>query len=135
MTDIQEISVKSGIRPSECSCDKCKNLCRTPCLGTPEDINKLLEAGYGNRLTPILWGVGMLVGLTDKPIKMVQPRLENNGWCTFRQPNGLCELHDKGLKPTEGKLATHKPKPNGWSLKKDITWLVAKRWLPLQGMF
>lgn len=50
MTDIQEISVKSGIRPSECSCEKCKNLCRTPCLGTPEDINKLLEAGYGKRL-------------------------------------------------------------------------------------
>lgn len=69
MTDIQEISVKSGIRPSECSCEKCKNLCRTPCLGTPEDINKLLEAGYGKRLTPVLWGVGMLVGLTINPLR------------------------------------------------------------------
>ena len=135
MTDIRKISAKSGIKPSECSCSKCKSLCHTPCLGTPDDINKLLEAGYENRLTPTLWWIGVMFGLTNKPIKMVQPRLEENGWCTFCQPDGLCELHDKGLKPTEGKLASHKPKPKGWSLKKDITWLVAKTWMPLQGKF
>lgn len=31
-----------------------------------------------------------------------------DGWCAFRQPDGLCELHDRGLKPTEGVLASCK---------------------------
>lgn len=31
-----------------------------------------------------------------------------NGWCAFRRPDGLCELHDRGLKPTEGVLASCK---------------------------
>lgn len=33
---------------------------------------------------------------------------EIDGWCAFRQPGGLCELHDLGLKPTEGVLASCK---------------------------
>lgn len=33
---------------------------------------------------------------------------EIDGWCAFRQPDGLCELHDRGLKPTEGVLASCK---------------------------
>lgn len=27
--------------------------------------------------------------------------------CTFQTTNGMCELHDKGLKPLEGRLAHH----------------------------
>lgn len=125
----------SGVTPCQCSCEKCKSLCHTPCLGTPEDIEALIQKGYGDRLVFTSWGVGVLAGLTDKVIKMVQPRLEPNGWCTFRREDGLCELHDKGLKPLEGKLASCKPKPAGWSLQKDFTWLIAQTWLPLQDQF
>lgn len=131
----EEISKRSGIISCECSCEKCRNMCRTPCIGTPEDIEKLIAAGYGNRLEITFWGVGVLAGVTDKIIKMIAPRQERNGWCTFRRPDGLCELHDKGLKPTEGRLASCKPKPKGWTLRNDITVLTAMTWVPLQKMF
>jgi hypothetical protein len=100
------IMQRSGRKPTACSCDRCKSQCHTPCLGTPEDIGKLIDAGYRNRLAPTSWLVGMLMGVIDRPIEMVQPKVEN-GWCTFYH-DGLCELHDKGLKPTEGRLSkTH----------------------------
>lgn len=130
-----EIMTVSGTYSCQCSCEKCKNLCRTPCLGTPEDISALISAGYESRLAPILWGVGMLAGLIGYPIKMIQPKIEDNGWCTFRTADGLCELHDKGLKPLEGKLASCRPKPANWDIRKDYTWLIAKTWLPLQQCF
>lgn len=129
------IMALSGTKPSECSCDSCKRLCHTPCIGTPEDIEKLINAGYGDRLAPSLWCVGMLNGLTRTPIKMIMPIREESGWCTFRLPDGLCELHEKGLKPLEGKLASCRPKPKGWTLQRDFTWLIAKEWLPYQELF
>lgn len=39
---------------------------------------------------------------------------EPRGDCTFRTPDGLCALHDAGLKPTEGRLALCQNRtPNG----------------------
>lgn len=125
------IMQKSGRKPTVCNCERCKAQCHTPCLGTPEDINKLIEAGYQDRLEPTLWAVGMVLGLIDYPIKMVQARREDNGWCTFYH-NGLCELHEKGLKPTEGRLSHHSIKIDNFAPKKSLSWLVAKEWLPLQ---
>ncbi|MBD5237737.1 MAG: hypothetical protein HDS62_09485 [Bacteroidales bacterium] len=123
-----------GYKVTECSCDKCKNQCRTPCLGTPEDIDRLIRAGYGDRLAPTLWGAGILIGCTNKIIKLIAPKQEDNGWCAFRTSDGLCELHDKGLKPTEGKL-THHSNPLKVSPNRNLTWLIAKEWLPYQEMF
>lgn len=83
-----------------CSCDKCKNMCKIPCIGTPKDIEAIIDAGYADRLKETMWMVGYLA-VKEKPIAMIQPT-EKDGWCVFRQPDGLCELHDRGLKPTEG---------------------------------
>ena len=44
------IMQKSGRKPTVCRCEKCKSQCHTPCLGTPEDIQKLMDAGYADRL-------------------------------------------------------------------------------------
>ena len=131
----ERIKTLSGVALSECSCEKCKGLCKTPCLGTPDDIEALIKAGYRNRLAITYWVPGMLLGLTKKPIKMIQPIQREDGWCTFRTSDGLCELHGKGLKPLEGKLASCRPKPVGWTIQNDFTWLIAKEWLPLQDMF
>ena len=87
-----------------CSCTTCQNMCKTPCLGTPDDILKLIEAGYADRLAPTEWAYGLLVGTHTTTIMMMQPKLASNGYCTFYK-DGLCELHDLGLKPTEGRLA------------------------------
>ena len=29
-----------------CTCDKCKNMCKVPCIGTPKDIEAIIDAGY-----------------------------------------------------------------------------------------
>lgn len=61
---------------------------------------------YADRLKETMWMVGYLA-VKEKPIAMIQPTVKD-GWCAFRQPDGLCELHDRGLKPTEGVLASCK---------------------------
>ncbi len=124
------IMQKSGRKPTACSCDKCKSQCRIPCLGTPEDIGRLIDAGYKDRLAPTSWLAGMLMGVTDRAIDMVQAKVEN-GWCTFYH-DGLCELHDNGLKPTEERLSHHSIRVDNFKPKKSLSWLVAKEWLPLQ---
>lgn len=78
-----------------CTCDKCKNMCEVSCIGTPKDIEAIIDAGYADRLKETMWMVGYLA-VKEKPIAMIQPT-EKDGWCAFRQPDGLCELHDRGL--------------------------------------
>lgn len=75
-------------------------------IGTPKDIEAIIDAGYADRLKETMWMVGYLA-VKEKPIAMIQPT-EKDGWCVFRRPDGLCELHDRGLKPTEGVLASCK---------------------------
>lgn len=74
-------------------------MCKIPCIGTPKDIEAIIDAGYADRLKETMWMVGYLA-VKEKPIAMIQPT-EKDGWCVFRQPDGICELHDRGLKPTE----------------------------------
>lgn len=119
----------SGRRPTECRCAKCMEQCRTPCLGTPLDILRIINAGYGDRLTPTLWAAGMALGLYPRPIAMIQANVTPEGWCTFRRPDGLCELHDKGLKPTEGKLSDHAVLADSYDPRRSVSWLVARTWL------
>lgn len=123
---LQRIIRKTGRKPIQCKCEKCKQQCHTPCLGTPHDILKLIKAGYADRLAWTDWEAGMLVGCTDHPIGMLQAKFDGD-WCTFYH-DGLCELHDKGLKPTEGKLSHHSTQIVNWTPKKSIAWNVAKEW-------
>jgi hypothetical protein len=70
----------------------------------------------------------MVMGVHDKPIIMVQPNYdEDKGACTFFV-NGLCQLHELGLKPTEGKLSHHNDQPVR-NKNKILAWVVAKTWL------
>ena len=126
---LQKIIRKTGRKPTGCRCQSCKNQCHTPCLGTPEDIQRLIEAGYGDKLKPTLWLVGMAIGRLNYPIAMVQAAIEDDGWCVFRQDDGLCSLHDKGLKPTEGRLSHHSIKAENYSFSKGLSYNVAKEWL------
>lgn len=61
-TALQRIIRKTGRRLVECRCPLCRQQCHTLCLGTPEDILRLLKAGYKERLTPTGWAVGLLYG-------------------------------------------------------------------------
>ena len=58
----QKITRKTGRKPIECKCQACKQQCKTPCLGTPQDILKIIESGFGDRLFRTHWAVGLLLG-------------------------------------------------------------------------
>lgn len=127
----EKIMRKTGTKPVACKCIDCKKQCLiNPCLGTPEDIQKIIDAGYGARLRPTLWKAGVVyLGVTDKEVEMVQPHFDQDKKaCTFFT-DGLCELHTQGLKPTEGKLSLHGGRTTNFNAKKSIAWAVAKEWL------
>ena len=130
-TSLQRIMRKTGRRPIECKCQKCKQQCKTPCLGTPEDILRLIKAGYKERLAITHWWVGIARGKLDFPVIMIQARLEENGYCTFFH-DGLCELHDLGLKPTEGRLSHHSITKENFKFGKSLSWNVAKEWMDMR---
>lgn len=117
---------KTGRKPIECKCRECKKQCATPCLGTPEDILRLLRAGYRDRLAPTEWCVGMMFGRIPYAISMVQAIQTQDG-CTFFH-NGLCELHTLGLKPTEGRLSYHTITKENVNFSRLLSWNVAKEW-------
>lgn len=126
-TALQRIIRKTGCKPVSCRCAKCKEQCRTPCLGTPEDILRLINAGYKERLAPTLWGVGLLLGRLPYAVPMVQAQ-QINGYCIFFR-NGMCELHDAGLKPTEGRLSHHIITKANLKFGSSLSWNVAREWL------
>ena len=130
-TSLQRIMRKTGRKPIECKCQKCKQQCKTPCLGTPEDILRLINAGYKERLAVTHWWVGIARGKLDFPVIMIQARQEENGYCTFYH-DGLCELHDLGLKPTEGRLSHHSITKENFRFGKSLSWNVAKEWMDMR---
>jgi hypothetical protein len=121
-----EIIRKSGRKPVSCKCNACKQQCKTaPCLGLPEDIEKLIDAGHGEKIFATGWAAGIFMGVTNDIVSMYQAELTPDG-CVFLK-DGLCSLHDSGLKPTEGKLSHHTQVPVIGS--KNLTWIIAKEWL------
>ena len=126
-TVLQRIMRKTGRKPCQCKCSLCKEQCHTPCLGTPVDIEKIIDAGYGDKLEITYWAVGIIMGVTKSAIPMLQARAGNE-YCVFFN-DGLCQLHDKGLKPTEGKLSHHSTRIDNFKASKSIAWNVAKEWI------
>lgn len=126
VSQFQYVMRKTGMKPTQCKCKLCQQQCHQTCLDTPQDILRIIEAGYANRVAPTFWAAGMVMGCTDHVVMMVQPRVEGE-WCTFFH-DGLCELHDKGLKPTEGRLSHHSIKLDNWTPRKSIAWNVARLW-------
>lgn len=128
-SQLSKISRKTGRKISFCKCTECKKQCTTPCLGTPQDIEKIIDAGHKDKIFATDWYAGMLMGITDKPIFMFQAELvDTTGFCTFFE-NGLCKLHDSGLKPTEGKLSHHSTKMDNFKANKSLSWMIAKEWI------
>lgn len=121
--------------PPACTCDRCRYDCHIPCWGTPEQIQRIIDAGYGSRLS-------MALELTDHPIWVLCPAVKgreegftplagidfiNYQGCTFWNLDGreLCDLHDRGLKPVEGRMTHHDPKYKCSDWLRD--WIV-KQW-------
>ncbi|MES3018885.1 MAG: hypothetical protein V4721_13950 [Bacteroidota bacterium] len=127
----EKIIRKTGKKPVDCKCVQCKSQCNHPCLGTPEDMFKIMAAGFGKRVMQVKWAGGIAQGFTDKEVPMITPLYDKEKkTCTFFT-NGLCELHESGLKPTEGKLSHHSTDARNLNKYNSIGWAVAKEWLAL----
>ncbi len=130
----QKIIRKTGRKPVQCKCNRCKSQCEVaPCLGTPQDILKLIDAGYADKILPTVWAAGVAMKITDKIVNIyastqISRDKIGKGPCIFYK-EGLCELHDKGLKPTEGRLSHHSHTPETFTSAKSLSWNVAKEWL------
>ena len=88
---------------TRCSCEKCVQMCRTrPCLPTPEEAARLDPARTMRvRFGELLVTSPAMVGREGREVSC-----DESGACVFLKDD-LCELHAKGLKPLEGKLAHH----------------------------
>lgn len=103
-----------------CTCDKCQALCRRPCWPTPAEARQLVTAGHGPQLMLAWWSRPAEPG---GEILILSPAVpghqgfyapapedwecdEADRHCIMQTPEGLCRLHDAGLKPLEGRLAS-----------------------------
>jgi hypothetical protein len=99
------------------ACEGCNHGIRmcynTPCMGTVEDFEKLIEAGYAGSLMLDHWCGGHMNGNPFKEdVLYLAPAIENkqkqaapfirSGKCALLI-NNKCSLHDLGLKPIQGK--------------------------------
>jgi len=83
----------------------------SPCFPTPEQIEDYEKEGIMDFFSPTMWA--------DRDTGEIYTVLAPEGYhhktvnniplmrCVFHSPEDLCLLHDRGLKPTEGKLADH----------------------------
>tara|TARA_Y100000310_G_scaffold63233_1_gene58526 strand:+ start:609 stop:1097 length:489 start_codon:yes stop_codon:yes gene_type:complete len=98
-----------------CQCDTCKSFCQSR-VGwpTPDEAQALIDAGYAGRLMLDFW---IKDDRVDADVLILAPAaLECEGKqapsnpiaaCSFFSAEGLCNLHDAGLKPFECKVAKH----------------------------
>lgn len=104
-------------QPSEpCQCTECQSYCQRPCWPTPQEAMRLMDAGHGKRLMLDWWQgeavaegnpVGILCGgLKGHEGKIAPYWPESIEGCTFFV-DGLCQLHDTGLKPFQAMVVHH----------------------------
>jgi Fe-S-cluster containining protein len=108
-----QLIVQDRVKASSCSCGECQAMCqRIPCMGTPQDILRIVQAGKGGHLAATEWCAGMRYGLPRIPVVQVRGMedspsyADGGGQCPLWDPKtGLCTIHD--IKPIEGRLGNH----------------------------
>ena len=127
-TEYQKIMRKTHRKTTSCKCGDCKKHCQTAvCLGTPQDIEKIIDAGFKDRLIIKKWHFDTITGNSNDLVAMCQPKFIEGKGCAFFE-DGLCTLHNAGLKPTEGKLGHHSKKEDSQSWNKSLVGVIAKTW-------
>jgi hypothetical protein len=113
-----------------CDCSECQAMCqRRPCWPTPLDAQRLIAAGYADRLMIDWW----FDRAQNKTVYVLTPAIAGResgespahpaGRCTFLNENNLCQLHDLDLKPTEGRIALcHDRSPTDLHERMGQTW-------------
>lgn len=118
-----------------CTCEECKAMCeRRPCWPTPDDAQRLIDAGFADRLMLDWW----FDHTQDKTVYVLTPAIAGregrqapaipSGRCAFLDAQGLCQLHDLNLKPSEGKQALCKERTPA-----DLHERIAQTWQGADG--
>jgi hypothetical protein len=100
---------------SACSCEECIDMCMTySCLPTPLEAQTMIDAGFGERMMldtrpaashPDIKIFTLLPAMAGYERKL-SPMEIGISPCVFLE-SGLCQLHDIGMKPLEGRVAIH----------------------------
>ena len=117
-----------------CTCSACINMCKSrPCWPEPAEAQAIIKAGLGHRLMRDYW-IGD--GPNDNDIQLLSPAIQGyegkyapffpHGTCTFLSDADLCQLHDLGLKPREGREAWCAE--SGIPTPPKLHWQVAMTW-------
>lgn len=126
---MKTIPLEQFTESEPCSCHVCVDYCKRPCWPIPAEALRLIDAGYANRLMADAWiaeegpiwllcganpgyegknasGLDGYMNMMFGLLEMLAGTTPLNSGCIFLR-NGLCELHDAGLKPFEGRVAHH----------------------------
>jgi hypothetical protein len=131
MTKLSEVKTVACSKGGGEACGECVDMCaRRPCWGTPDEIQKIIDAGHGDKLR-----LDNYVRVDSDIILLVAPAAQGHegtqlpwwpsGRCAFLTDGGLCSLHEEGLKPLEGRAADCQSDLNG---ELDVHRLVAYSW-------
>lgn len=128
------------LKETECSCKRCRAMCKRPCFGTPEDIQKIIDAGFGDRLM-----LDHHCGIDpDNDVSLLCPALKGSEsknapfvpsseqGCTFWK-YGKCELHKLKLKPIVGRLAHHGNPNDPVGAENTLSDYVSEMWNTAEG--
>ncbi len=125
---LEQLLASTGLKPSECSCRVCRQKCtEMVCLGTPDDIVRLINAGYTLLLRRVMMKVVMVHQRRVMDVGMIQLMSDDNGCALFK--DGHCIVHHLGLKPTEGRYYLHPRNHKEETLMGVLTLAVAMEWL------
>lgn len=118
----------TGKEPVQCSCNACKKMCHgNACIGTPAEMMRILLAGHGSKLRNTLYTAGTNYGYP--PVIMVMPGYDYTlQRCMFLTDDNLCELHDLGLKPMEGRFAACPEKYKKSIVPVAYQWVIMQQW-------
>jgi len=137
-------SIKEGQIDSECvECLGCANgikMCRVPCWGSPEEIDRLIARGMGRQLSIDFYiddnfeVVEILTPSNKKFLGRYSPRVNGNeallrSGCTFQEEaTGKCKVHS--IKPLEGRVTCcKKTLPNN---SQGLHYSLALKWKTIQ---
>ena len=132
--------VKQYYQQSTCQCEDCRWMCHTPCWGTPDEIKVLMDkypldyfrlGFYSHDYKGISHEFTVICPKKKKSEDISDTYLGIDS-CIFMNKSGNCVLHNKKLKPIEGRFAHHTRADRGQN-KHTLRLLVAKSWETEQG--
>lgn len=102
--NLKRLGVNLRVSESKCACRKCRDMCARPCFPSPEEARRI-EAAFPGSLEEDATIKRRRNAVDLEYLRVMRPKQTQSGCIFFK--NGKCELHYKGLKPIEGRIATH----------------------------